>query len=97
MESNLESVDNHDGEGERPRLSIFLFLSEYSAFQPQYKILTYDEMHSAYNHCLFNLMKLPLTLSTLRTMYQLLTFVNLNNFELSQHVMHILQTSPRNH
>jgi len=54
MESNTEFKNNHDVEEESPRLSIFLVPGEYSAFQPQYRTLTYAEMHNAYHHCLFN-------------------------------------------
>ena len=54
MESNTESKNNHDVEEESPRLSIFSVPGEYSFFLPQYRTLTYAEMHSAHNHYLFN-------------------------------------------
>ena len=95
METNSESVNNHDGEGERPRLSIFLVNGEYSAFQPQYRTLTYDEMHSAHNHCLFNCDEITPYIEYV-TLDKLLAFVNLKIFKLSKHAMHILQTTPRN-
>jgi len=54
MKSNAEFKNNHDVEEKIIRLSIFSIPGEYSAFQPQYRTLTYAEMHSAHNHCLFN-------------------------------------------
>ena len=50
----MESKNNNDVEEERPRLSIFSVPDEYSAFQPQYRTLTYIEMDIAHNHYLFN-------------------------------------------
>ena len=54
MKSNVQSKNNHDVEKESPRLFISSVPAEYSAFQPQYRTLTYAEMHCAHNHCLFN-------------------------------------------
>ena len=54
IKSNAEPTNNHDVEKEIPRLSIFSIPGEYSVFLPQYRTLTYAEIHSAHNHCLFN-------------------------------------------
>jgi len=53
-ERYMESKNNNDVEEERPGLSIFAVPGEYSAFQPQYRTLTYTEMDMAHTHCLFN-------------------------------------------
>ena len=54
MKSNVESKNNHDVEEESPRLFIFSVPGKCSAFQPQYRTLTFAKMHNAHNHCLFN-------------------------------------------
>jgi len=54
MQSNVESKNNNDVKEERSRLSIFSAPGEYSAFQPQYRTLTYTKIQSVHIHCLFN-------------------------------------------
>ena len=96
MESNVESKNNHDVEEESPRLFIFSVPSEYSAFQSQYRTFMHVEMHSAYNHCLFNCDEVTPYIEYV-TLHKFQDFINLKSRELSQHVIHILQTTPGSH
>jgi len=72
MESNAESK-NHDIEEESPSTFHFSVPGEYSAFQPQYRTLTYAKMHSVHNHYLFNCDEV--------TPY--IEYITLSNFKLS--------------
>lgn len=93
----MESKNNNDVEEERTGLSIFSVPGEYSAFQPQYRTLTYTEMESTHNHCLFNCDEVTPYIECV-TLYILFKHsYNINTCEIDQHVLYFLQTTPGNH
>ena len=91
-DSNVESKNNHDVE-EAPDFSFSWFLVNTVPSN-------LNTGHSCMSKCTARLIIAYLTMMKYIeyvTLYKFYAFVNLNNCDLSQHVMYILQTTPKNH